>query len=40
MPPSWHPVPACTPRLRYRRAVLLCRNGSSRRAVLSFSSEN
>ena len=25
MPPSWHPVPACTPRLRCRRAVLLCR---------------
>ena len=24
MPPSWHPVPACTPRLRCRRAVLLC----------------
>ena len=23
MPPSWHPVPACTPRLRCRRAVLL-----------------
>ncbi len=22
MPPSWHPVPACTPRLRCRRAVL------------------
>ena len=26
MPPSWHPVPACTPRLRCRRAILLCRN--------------
>ena len=26
MPPSWHPVPACTPRLRCRRAVLLCSN--------------
>ena len=25
MPPSWHPVPACTPRLRCRRAILLCR---------------
>ena len=24
MPPSWHPVPACTPRLRCRRAILLC----------------
>ena len=24
MPPSWHPVPACAPRLRYRRAVLRC----------------
>ena len=24
MPPSWHPVPACTPRLRCRRAVLNC----------------
>ena len=23
MPPSWHPVPACTPRLCCRRAVLL-----------------
>ena len=22
MPPSWHPVPACTPRLRCRRTVL------------------
>ena len=26
MPPSCHPVPACTPRLRCRRAVLLCSN--------------
>ena len=26
MPPSWHPVPAGTPRLRCRRAVLLCSN--------------
>ena len=26
MPPSCHPVPACTPRLRCRRAVLLCCN--------------
>ncbi|MDD6112787.1 MAG: hypothetical protein PUB70_00480 [Bacteroidales bacterium] len=26
MPPSWHPVPACTPRLHCRRAVLLCCN--------------
>ena len=25
MPPSWHPVPACIPRLRCRRAILLCR---------------
>ena len=24
MPPSWHPVPACTPRLRCRRANLNC----------------
>ena len=24
MPPSWHPVPACTPRLRCRRAILSC----------------
>ena len=24
MPPSWHPVPACTPRLRCRRTVLRC----------------
>ena len=24
MPPSWHPVPACTPRLCCRRAVLRC----------------
>ena len=27
MPPSWHPVPACTPRLRCRRAVLSCSSG-------------
>ncbi len=27
MPPSWHPVPACIPRLRCRRAILRCRNG-------------
>ena len=26
MPPSWHPVPACTPRLRCRRAILRCGN--------------
>ena len=26
MPPSWHPVPACTPPQCCRRAVLLCRN--------------
>ena len=26
MPPSWHPVPACTPRLCCRRAILRCRN--------------
>ena len=39
MPPSWHPVPAGTPRRRCRRAVLLCRSGSSRRAVLSCSSD-
>ena len=24
MPPSWHPVPACTPRLRCRRTILSC----------------
>ena len=24
MPPSWHPVPACTPRRRCRRAVFSC----------------
>ena len=27
MPPSWRPVPACTPRLCCRRAILRCRNG-------------
>ena len=27
MPPSWHPVPACTPRLRCRRAILSCSSG-------------
>ena len=26
MPPSWHSAPACTPRLRCRRAILLCSN--------------
>ena len=26
MPPSCHPVPACTPRLRCWRAILLCSN--------------
>ena len=26
MPPSWHPVPACSPRLCCRRAILLCSN--------------
>ena len=26
MPPSWHPVPACSPRRRCRRAILLCSN--------------
>ena len=26
MPPSWHPAPACTPRLRCKRAILLCSN--------------
>ena len=31
MPPSWHPVPACTPRLCCRRTVLRCRNGRCRR---------
>ena len=29
MPPSWHPVPACTPRLRCRRTILLCGNDSA-----------
>ena len=24
MPPSWHPAPACAPRLRCRRAILSC----------------
>ena len=27
MPPLWHPVPACAPRLRCRRAVLFAGNG-------------
>ena len=31
MPPSWHPVPACAPRLRCRRAILRCRDDCSRR---------
>ena len=31
MPPSWHPVPACTPRLRCRRAVLRRSNDCCRR---------
>ena len=31
MPPSCHPVPACTPRLRCRRAILRCRNSRCRR---------
>ena len=31
MPPSWHPVPACTPRLHCRRAVLLCSNENQSR---------
>ena len=35
MPPSWHPVPACTPRLRCRRAVLLCRNDGAA-SILDF----
>ena len=29
MPPSWHPAPACTPRLRCRRGILLCGNDSA-----------
>ena len=35
MPPSWHPVPACTPRLRCRRAVLRCRNDGAA-SILDF----
>ena len=35
MPPSWHPVPACTPRLYCRRAVLLCRNDGAA-SILDF----
>ena len=35
MPPSWHPVPACTPRLRCRRAILRCRNDGAA-AILDF----
>ena len=31
MPPSWHPVPACTPRLRCRRAILHRSNDCCRR---------
>ena len=31
MPPSWHPVPACTPRLCCRRAILRCRDDCGRR---------
>ena len=29
MPPSWHPVPACTPRLRCRRGILSCSSGGA-----------
>ena len=29
MPSSWPPVPACTPRLRCRRCILLCGNDSA-----------
>ena len=35
MPPSWHPVPACTPRLRCRRAILRCRNDGAA-SILDF----
>ena len=31
MPPSWHPVPVCVPRLRCRRAVLRRSNDCCRR---------
>ena len=31
MPPSWHPVPVCVPRLRCRRAVLRRNNDCCRR---------
>ena len=31
MPPSWHPVPACTPRLRCRRANFRCRDEEENR---------
>ena len=31
MPPSWHPVPACTPRLRCRRTILSCSSDKNRR---------
>ena len=31
IPPSWHPVPVCVPRLRCRRAVLRCSNDCCRR---------
>ena len=38
MPPSWHPVPACTTRLRCRRAVLLCCNDGAA-SILKFGPE-
>ena len=38
MPPSCHPVPACTPRLRCRRAVLLCCNDGAA-SILKFGPE-
>ena len=36
MPPSWHPVPACTPRLRCRRAILRCRNSPTQAELFYF----
>ena len=38
MPPSWHPAPACTPRLRCWRAVLLCSNDGAA-SILKFGPE-
>ncbi len=38
MPPSWHPVPACIPRLRCRRVILLCSNDGAA-SIPKFGSE-